>query len=156
MRPEYANIKSLSQNMRSLANISYVDRIQQAPHNEDSFLLKYLYTNPEQDWCYYYEKADLAYQYEEWDEVIQLWEAAEQNEKQPENGFEYLPFIEAYAHKGDWETAKKMTRTSQKTMQGIDPLLCHIWAQFEDETTDSVEKNGVIASVREDLRCDQY
>jgi len=154
MRPEYANIKSLSQNMRSLATISYIDRIQQAPQNKDSFLLKYLYTNVEQDWCYYYEKADLAYQYEKWDEVIQLWEAAKQNEKQPENGFEYLPFIEAYAYTGDWNTAKKMTASSQKTMQGIEPLLCQIWSRLERNTPDSTERESVILSVRDDLRCE--
>ena len=155
MRPEYASAKSFSQTMRQLASISYVDRIQQAPLREDSFLLKYLYTNPEQDWCYYYEKADLAYQYEEWDEVIQLWESAKQNNLQPENGFEYLPFIEAYAHTGDWETAKSMTRISQKTLQGIDPLLCNIWSKLEGSTSNSVEKDETILSVKEDLRCDQ-
>ncbi|MBN1450254.1 MAG: hypothetical protein JW963_04490 [Anaerolineales bacterium] len=155
MRPEYASSKSFSQTMRQLASLSYVDRIKQAPLREDSFLLKYLYTRPEQDWCYYYQKADLAYQYEEWDEVIQLWETARQNDLQPENGLEYLPFIEAYAHTGDWETAKSMTRTSQKTLQGIDPLLCDIWSGLENNTPDSTEKDATLASVKEDLRCDQ-
>lgn len=155
MRPEYASSKSFSKTMRQLASISYVDRIQQAPQNEDSFLFKYLYTNPEQDWCYYYQKADLAYQYEEWDKVIQLWEAANQNNLRPKNGFEYLPFIEAYAHSNDWDTAKKMTRSSEKTLQGIDPLLCNIWDKLEDSTPASTEKESVIASVKEDLRCDQ-
>jgi len=155
MRPEYASSKSLSQTMRQLTSISYVDRIGQAPLREDSFLSKYLYTSPEQDWCYYYEKADLAYQYEEWDEVIQLWETARQNDLQPENGFEYLPFIEAYAHEGDWETAKSMTRTSQKTLQGIDPLLCNIWSNLEGSTSESAEKDEAILSVKGVLRCDQ-
>ena len=154
MRPEYASSKSFSQTMKQLASISYVDRIQQTPQNEDSFLLKYLYTKPEQDWCYYYEKADLAYQYEEWDQVIQLWKTAKENDLQPENGFEYLPFIEAYAHTGDWDTAKSMTRTSQKTMQGIDPLLCNIWSKLEGSTSNSTEKDDVLLSVKDDLRCD--
>ncbi len=155
MQPEYASSKSFSQTMRQLASLSYVDRIKQAPLQEDSFLLKYLYTHPEQDWCYYYQKADLAYQYEEWDEVIQLWNTARQNDLQPENGFEYLPFIEAYAHTGDWETARSMTRTSQKTLQGIDPLLCNIWSRLEGDTPETTGKGEVILSVTEDLKCDQ-
>jgi hypothetical protein len=155
MRPEYARSKSFSQTMRQLAPLSYVDRIKQAPLREDSFLFKYLDPNPEQDWCYYYEKADLAYQYGEWDEVIQLWETARQNDLQPDNGFEYLPFIEAYAHRGAWDTAKKMTRTSQKTMQGIDPLLCDIWSKLEIDTPNSTEKTNILSSVREDLKCEQ-
>jgi hypothetical protein len=153
--PEYASSKALSQTMRQLASLSYVDRIEQAPLREDSFLFKYLYPHPKQDWCYYYEKADLAYQYEEWEQVVQLWKTAKENELQPENGFEYLPFIEAYAHAGDWGTAKSMTRTSQKTLQGIDPLLCDIWSGLENSTPASAEKDATLASIKEDLRCDQ-
>jgi len=135
--------------------MSYVERIQQAPQNPDSFLLNYLYTHPEQDWCYYYEQADLAYQYEEWQQVTQLWDTASQAGLQPGNGFEYLPFIEAYAHKGDWETAKRMTRASQKTSQGIEPLLCNIWSKLENDTTAAPEREAVLSSVKEDLRCEQ-
>jgi hypothetical protein len=155
MRPEYAASKSFSQTMRQLASISYIDRIRQAPQKESSFLLKYLYTHSEQDWCYYYEKADLAYQYEEWDEVTQLWETAKQNGFQPENGFEYLPFIEAHAHTGDWNTAKSMTRISQRTLKGIDPLLCEIWSKLDGSTPASQEKDDVILSVEEELKCGQ-
>jgi hypothetical protein len=155
MRPEYANLKSISQNLRNLTSISYVDRIEQAHLNEDSFLLKYLYTNIEHDWCYYYEQADLAYQYEEWNEVIQYWNAASEAGLQPDNGFEYLPFIEAFAHQGDWDTAKKMTRISQKTFQGIDPLLCKIWSDIELNTSALNRDEGVFSSIKNDLKCDQ-
>jgi hypothetical protein len=154
MRPEYASLKTFSQNLRKLSSISFVDRIHQAPQNPDSFLLKYLYPKPEHDWCYYYEQADLAYQYQEWDQVIQLWGTANKAGLQPGNGFELLPFIEAYAHTGDWATARKMTRASQKTMQGIEPLLCNIWTKFESDTPSSTEKEGTITSVKADLRCD--
>jgi len=153
VRPEYSKSKALSQATRQLASISYVDRIKQAPQNSDSFLLKYLYTNTEYDWCYYYQKADLASQYEEWDEVVELWETANQNGLQPENGFEYLPFIEAYAHIDDWDTAKKMTRISQKTLQGIDPLLCDIWFNLDSNTPVSENKERVSISVKNDLKC---
>jgi hypothetical protein len=155
IRPEYAALKALPDTTRQLAQISYIDRIKQAPENQESFLLKYLYMDPERDWCHYYEKADLAYQYENWDQVIQLWETAQQNKLQPENGFEYLPFIESFGRTGDWEAAKKITRISQKTMQGIEPLLCHIWSRLESNTPDSPEKENALLVVRRDLKCDQ-
>ena len=155
MRPEYANSKTLSQTMRQLVSISYIDRIKNVPENPDSFLLKYLYTKTEQDWCYYYEKADLAYQYEEWNEIINLWEVANKNGLKPDNGFEYIPFIEAFARSGDWDTAKKMTRTSKVTMQGIDPLLCTIWSDIGDETPLSQEKEYTLVAVMENLKCNQ-
>lgn len=153
MRPEYADYKALSQPMRQLSSISFIDRIKNAPENPDSFLLKYLYTNPEKDWCYYYQKADLANQYEEWDEVVRLWETAGKNELKPENGFELLPFIEAFAHSGDWETAVAMTKSSQKTARGIDPLLCGIWSDLEAKMPSSESKETAIATVRNELKC---
>jgi len=154
IRPDYAQSKTFSQNMRRLASISFIDRIENSPHNPNSFLHKYLYTNPEQDWCYYYQMADLANQFEKWDEVVNFWETANQNGLNPDNGFEYLPFIEAYAHTGDWDTAKKMTLTSQKTMKGIDPLLCHIWNELERDTPASIDKENAFVSVIEDLKCE--
>jgi len=155
MRPEYASNKALSQNMRQLTSISFIERIERAPENPDSFLLKYLYTNPEQDWCYYYEKADLAYQYEDWDEILDFWKAARQSDLQPGNGFELLPFIEAYAHTNDWKTAERLTLSSPKTAQGIDPLLCNTWSKLENNTVSSPEKNNAVLLVTEELNCGQ-
>jgi hypothetical protein len=155
IRPEYAASKILSEPTRQLAPLSYTSRILPGPQNEDSFLFQYLYPNLEQDWCYYYEKADLAYQYEDWQKAIELWEAAQKQGLQPENGFEYLPFIEAFARTSDWETAKKLTHTSQKTMQGIDSLLCDIWSGLDKAAPFSPEKKAMVSSVKEDLRCDQ-
>ena len=156
IRPEYAVAKALSDTTRKLASLSNVDRIQQGPQNKDSFLLKYLYTNPVQDWCYYYEKADLADQYEEWNQVLQLWDSAQQNGVGPENGFEYLPFIRAFAHTGDWEAARKLTRISEKTMQGIDPLLCNIWEELGKNASSSPDKENSLNAVKEELKCSQY
>lgn len=155
IRPEDANAKALPNTTRQLAQISFIDRIQQAQQNPDSFLFKYLYTNPEQDWCYYYEKADLASQYGEWNHVVQFWENASKAGLQPENGFEYIPFIKAYGQTGNWGTAKKLTRASQRTMQGIDPLLCHVWSEIEQEAPNSTEKEKTVLAVREDLSCEQ-
>ena len=155
MQPEYARSKSFSQTMRQLSTISNVDRIKQAPLTEDSFLLKYLRAAPPQDWCYYYEKADLAYQYRDWDEVLTLWDAARQRDLQPGHGFELLPFIEAHAHTNDWKTAESLTLSSQKTAQGIDPLLCDIWSKLENDTAPSPEKDNVVVSVKEELKCGQ-
>ena len=155
MRPEYESLKSLSQTMRQLVSISYVDRIEQAPLREDSFVLKYLYLHPEQDWCYYYEKADLAYQYEEWAEVLQLWKSARQSDLRPDNGFEYLPFIEAYAHADDWKTAESLTLSAQKIMRGIDPLFCDTWSKLKGNTPESPEKDEAVATIQGVLHCDQ-
>ncbi len=154
MRPEYANAKFLSQTLRQLATISHPERIGQTPRSEENFLTKYLYTHPKQDWCYYYTKADLAAQYGQWEEVTRLWQLAAQKELKPGHGFEYLPFIEAHAHQGDWETARELTITSQKTAQGIQPLLCTVWKRIRVNTPDSPEKTQAFQALQGKLKCD--
>ncbi len=155
MRPEYAQAKFLSPTLRQLAAISHVERIGQRPSSEANFLTRYLYTQPEQDWCYYYTKADLAAQYQQWEEVTHLWELADQKGLTPGHGFEYLPFIEAYAQQGDWETAREMTVSAQKTVQGISPLLCTVWSRLQTGTPESPEKTQTFQTIAEKLRCGQ-
>lgn len=155
MRPEYARAKFLSQTLRQLSTISNIERIEQSPKNPESFLTGYLYTHPEQDWCYYYTKADLALQYQQWEEVTRLWELAEQDSLEPGHGFEYLPFIEAYAQQENWEIASEMTVTAQKTVQGINPILCTVWGRIQNGTPDSHEKAQAVESILERLYCAQ-
>lgn len=155
MRPEYANAKFLSPTLRQLSTISHVERIGQSSQSEGSFLTRYLYTRSEQDWCYYYTRADLAAQYQQWEQVSRLWELARQDGVRPGHGFEYLPFIEAYAHQGGWETAREMTITAQKTAQGINPLLCTVWDRIQANTPDFPEKTQALQDVRERLKCNQ-
>ena len=56
---------------------------------------------PAHDWCYYYEKADLALQKGDFAEVLRLGEEAEQNGYHPDDKIEWLPFILANAVTGN-------------------------------------------------------
>jgi len=55
---------------------------------------------PGHDWCFYYEKASLARQAGEWDEVVRLGEEAHGLNFQPIDQIEWLPFVQAYAVTG--------------------------------------------------------
>ena len=56
---------------------------------------------PEHDWCYYYQKATLARQRGNWDEIISLHEEASRKGLAPQDLIEWLPFLQAYANAGD-------------------------------------------------------
>ncbi len=56
---------------------------------------------PPHDWCFFYEKADLARQRRDWDEVWRLGEQALQNGLAPGDPIEWMPFLQAYAQKGE-------------------------------------------------------
>jgi len=65
---------------------------------------------PEHDWCYFYQKAELARQYGDWETIVELGDQVEKNGFTPAVGMEYEPFIEGYAHQGKWETAYLLTK----------------------------------------------
>lgn len=64
---------------------------------------------PDHDWCYYFEKGDLARQKGDWQEVVSMGDEAFNRSFSPGDLFEYLPFIEGYAHVKDWDMARKLT-----------------------------------------------
>jgi hypothetical protein len=85
---------------------------------------------PSHEWCYYFEKADLARQLGEWDGAILLWREARAAGFGPRFGPEYLPFIEAYARSGDWQQAFSLSKAAQASISEMEPLLCETWARL--------------------------
>ena len=129
LRPEDKNnriLPNLSQQYASLANVSTIQRYSDQLPIEDVFG-----PEPKHNRCYYYEKAALANQYEDWDEVIRLWQEAEQADLLPYDGVEYVPFIQAFAHTGDWSRAEKLTLTANKITDRMSPFLCSTWRRLD-------------------------
>ncbi|MFZ5884726.1 MAG: hypothetical protein ACOYYI_13205 [Chloroflexota bacterium] len=58
------------------------------------------------EWCYYYQKADLARQQGEWDAIAQLGEEAQKRNLTPNDPIEWMPFLQAYAFLGDQKQVK--------------------------------------------------
>ena len=52
---------------------------------------------PSHDWCYYYQKADLARQRGDWNEVLRLADEAANKNLNPSDMIEWMPFLQAYA-----------------------------------------------------------
>jgi hypothetical protein len=85
---------------------------------------------PDHDWCYYFQKADLARQVQDWQTVIALYQESQSLGFKPSVGAEYLPFIEAYAQTGEWQKAYELTRAAQKTNAGLKKMLCTNWSRL--------------------------
>jgi hypothetical protein len=109
---------------------------------------------PAHGWCYYFEKADLARQLGNWEEVANLGDTAFKLDDHPNNPVERFVFIEGYAHTGDWEEAVKLSRESYKVSKDyVGPLLCRLWQRIETETADSVGRNEALTQVKSMLAC---
>ena len=80
------------------------------PGSNTSLPLTVLFgSEPPHDWCYYYEKADLARQQGKWPEVIKLAEQAQKQSLSPNDQIEWMPFLQAYAVAGDMKNVKQLS-----------------------------------------------
>ncbi|HEX9331182.1 MAG TPA: hypothetical protein VF896_04780 [Anaerolineales bacterium] len=109
---------------------------------------------PAHGWCYYFEKADLARQEGEWEEVAKLGDVAFKLDDHPNNPVERFVFIEGYAHVRDWKRAIKLSRDSyQVSKDYVGPLLCQLWKRIETETTGGSERSEALSEVKNIFAC---
>jgi len=71
---------------------------------------KYVFgTEPLHSWCFYYQKADLARQQGNWEEIAALAKQAARQELHPNDQIEWMPFLQAYAFLGDEKEVKQIS-----------------------------------------------
>ncbi len=109
---------------------------------------------PTHGWCYYFEKADLARQFGDWEEVVALGDVAFKLNDSPNDPVERFVFIEGYAHVGEWARAVELSKGSYRVSKDfVGPLLCRLWERIEMETTESVERGAVLSDVKSMFAC---
>lgn len=110
---------------------------------------------PEPGWCYYYEKADLARQEDDWQAVVALGEQAFQLNPRlyPVNAPEYLPYIEAHARLGDWQRASELTVQAFELNSRMGRSLCDTWGRIQAASADSPQRDSTIAEMIQLLGC---
>lgn len=107
-------------------------------------------------WCYYFEKADLARQAGDWQEVATLGDQAFAEADYPNDPLERFPFIEGYAHTGNWDRAASLTRDSLAISPLVmQPMLCKLWERIENSTASSTEREAILKDVRDTLSCER-
>jgi len=140
--------------MQAAAALSSSEWIQPGDASAKDILPQNLYApEPSHGWCYYFELADLARQQGNWDEVVQLGDIAYNQNDYPNDPSEHFPFIEGYAHTGNWMKARELTEQSQGVTPLMVPLLCRLWQHIDATTMDSQDKAITIASIYSLLDC---
>jgi hypothetical protein len=112
------------------------------------------YPEPVYTWCYYFEKADLARQLKDWNQVVKLGDKAFGLDDYPNDPVERFVFIEGYAHDGQWDKAMELTMVSYKVSKDyVEPLLCKLWNRIERDVSESPEKRPALTEIRIKLSC---
>jgi hypothetical protein len=98
---------------------------------------------PEHGWCYFYQKADLARQRGEWEEIPVLLNQALDAGYYPNDSLEWMPFLQAAAVQDDVKQVREMTKilTADKIL-GMQ--VCDLMMDFAQKETLSDEMKSVI------------
>jgi hypothetical protein len=108
---------------------------------------------PVHDWCYYYEKADLARDLQDWQTVTALQEEATAKGYQPYNGAELLPFIQAKAMQADWEQALALSHQSAQLSGEMNRPICNLWRRLATEGPAGDARQSAVSTARAEFFC---
>ncbi len=65
---------------------------------------------PPHDWCFYYQKAELARQQGDWDSIARIQKSAEKEGLLPNDQIEWMPFLQANAYLDDRKEVKQLAK----------------------------------------------
>lgn len=106
---------------------------------------------PEHGWCYYYQKATLARQQQDWEEAARLGDAAREKGLRPVYGMEWMPFYQAYAYTGRMDDANQTAHE----IRGDQIAVKEFCAQFGQERVDTMGAGTIDEFIVINL-CPQY
>jgi len=116
------------------ANLTDLNLISSDPSEKVIPLSKIVGDEPKHDWCYYFEKADLAWQDKNYEKIIDLFNQADQNGLSSSIASEYYPFVDAFAQLGFMEKAVAVTEKWVSTTSPAAKLgYCSLWRKIAME-----------------------
>jgi len=112
---------------------------------------------PEHGWCYLFQKADLARQYGNWQQISQLGDLAGDNGYSLENSQsntpqEWLPFIEGYAHVDRWGEAVEISSAAVAKEPKMTGRICDLWNDIE-AASPAASRPASVQDLLESLGC---
>lgn len=108
---------------------------------------------PPHGWCYYYEQADLARQRQDWETVVALAETAFALGDYPNDPAERLPFIEGYAHTGQWQAALAQSLEAARVAPTMEGVVCRLWERLQRETPASPDREQAYTTLQQEISC---
>ncbi len=110
---------------------------------------------PAHGWCYYFEKAELAAQLGEWEQITGFADQAFTFKKSfdRETASELTPFIRAFAHTDQWDKAFQLTTQAFQASSKMQNMLCSTWADLVSKTSQSPARQDALTQINTLLNC---
>ena len=138
--------------VKAMRSISNTQQIRAEPQDGWRPPTELFGPEPEHDWCYLYEKADLARQLQDWQQAALLGDQARAAGYGPGDSRsnaprEWAPFIEAYARVGRWSEAAELTRQAAQRGKEFHPSLARLWENLIANTPDTPARQEAVQSI---------
>lgn len=134
--------------------LSRVELVQPAPARPAHPPASIFGAEPEHSWCYYFQKAELARQAGDWQKVVDLArQALPLAPSGRENAHEVVPFIEGYAHSGNWQQALELSLRFGEQSDKMPFVLCDAWRRIASDTPPGTEKSAALQQINQRFQC---
>jgi hypothetical protein len=153
LSPEDADNAQLPEVTIQALPVSNLSRIEPQPVQGDYPPVEFFGKEPAHTWCYYFQKAQLAAQFADWQQVARLGDQAQAKGYIALNPYEWSPFIEGYAYSGDWKSALDRTQTAFTTDETTAPRLCSLWSQIKSQANPPPDWNEPLQQLENELKC---
>jgi hypothetical protein len=100
----------------------------------DTPAIPMFFPEPVHDWCYYFIQAEIAQQKGDLERVIAIGREAASLGYAPEDPYEWLVFIEAYALTGDLRTAEKLSAGALSADPRVGRGVCVLWKRVQAQS----------------------
>jgi len=108
---------------------------------------------PPHEWCYYFEKGELARQVGDWEKVVMLGDEARAQGFAPGDALEWLPFIEGYVLTGDYDTARELSILAFEDDSRPRKGLCYTWKRIRTDRQGSGNIENLASEMLERFDC---
>ena len=110
---------------------------------------------PPHHWCYFFQRADLAAQQQDWARVAELGDQAFALDDRPNDASERLPFIEGYARVGRWDDAANLSLDVFNEQPPMATTVCRTWIRLEHSTEGGENRGSAFDRIFNTLPCDK-
>ena len=151
--PSRDEIPALPPLERAARRISHLERVDVgAPHHLPP--AEIFGTEPEHGWCYYFQKADLARQKADWEEVVRIGDEARRLGHEARDASEWLPFIEGYFQVARYQDASSLAGSALHQSRLLQETICDFWKRLEAGNIEDGRSRVFLAEMNQRFDCE--
>ena len=136
-----------------LIPLTDLDRIILNPIKPASLPSEIFKTSTQPDWCYYFEKAELARQDGDFKKVVDLANEAESLGLSPKTSSELFVFIEGFANLGLWDKAEDLSMEVIESNPEFSHGICQTWKRVQLTGNSNIDQDSEIKEILARLNC---